>query len=691
VTRQEALRRLFWPNAVAVVGASPTQVWTRHMLPSLQRLGYRGDVFLVNPRHGSVDGAKCYPSIQALPMTPDAVIVVVRRELAITVVEECEKCGVGGAVVLTGGFAEAGADGRALEQRLCNAAKRSGMALLGPNCQGFINCLQPSALWMDEIFEPLHAGGVAIISHSGSVSTGIMNHLYRRGIYTNYTISLGNESDVTAAELIDAFVHDPQVRIIAAYLETIRDPKVFLAACDRAAQAEKPVVVMKVGRNPQAAEAIHAHTGALAGPDRLIGAQFRRHRVIRVQSLGEMVETCIALSGRRLTSPRLHAFASSGGHIELVVDAAASTALRFPEFSVETAVKLCERMPEYRTPVAKNPFDTGGIQLEPVVDTIAADPDIDAVMFITNTRRHPTGVMHPMNRLLDMAERLHDESDKPIIVMAANDDVEPSVGTRLGPRGIPLIGGTEVGLRALENVFLYSRPQLPEVPPIALDVPALQARLKDLDQPLAGREALDLVAALGVTTVRSVAVDRAEDAVAVAQQLGYPVVVKTGARDVLHKTETGQVFLNLATDDSVLRAACAVRPPILIQPHVSGGLELILGLQSDREMGTCVTVGMGGVLAELLDMIVLRPVPLRANEALEMLAELPFERLLDGYRGSASLDRAPITAIIERIAAFGVAFGPLIRSLDLNPVVVSPRAAFAVDALVLPWSAGGPA
>jgi acyl-CoA synthetase (NDP forming) len=659
------------------------------MLPSLQRLGYPGDVFLVNPRHGSVDGTTCYPNIRALPTTPDAAIIVVRRELAVTVVEECGACGVGGAVVLTGGFAEAGAEGRALEQQLRNVVKDSGMALLGPNCQGYINCLQPSALWMDEIFEPLHAGGVAIISHSGSVSTGIMNHLYNRGIYTNYTISLGNEADVTAAELIDAFVDDPQVRIIAAYLETVRDPKAFLAACDRAAQAEKPVVVMKVGRNPEAAEAIRAHTGALAGPDRLIGAQFQRHRVIRVQSLGEMVETCIALSGRRLTSRRLHAFASSGGHIELVVDAAASTALRFPEFGAELVTKLCEQMPEYRAPVAKNPFDTGGIQLDTAVDAIAADPDIDAVMFITNTRRHPTGVMHPMHRLFDMAERLHDGSNKPIIVLAANDDVEPSAGTRLGPRGIPLIGGIEMGLRALENVFLYTRPQLPEAPPIPLNIPMLQTRLKDLHQPLAGREALDLLEAIGVTTVPSVTVDRAEDAVAAARELGYPVVVKTGAGDVLHKTETGQVFLNLTTDEAILRAAHAVKPPILIQPWVSGGLELIIGLQSDPDLGTCVTVGMGGVLTELLDMVVLHPVPLRADEAGEMLAELPFERLFDGYRGSAAVDRAQITTMIERIAAFGVAFGPVIRSLDLNPVIVSSRGAFAVDALVLPWNAGG--
>jgi acetate---CoA ligase (ADP-forming) len=683
------LRRLLWPEAVAIVGASPTQVWTRHMLHSMKRLGYRGDAFLVNPQHQSVDGTRCYPSIRDLPRVPDAVIVVVRREVAISVVEECAECGVGGAVILTGGFAEAGPEGRTLEEQLREPARRAGLALLGPNCQGFINCLQPSALWMDEIFEPLRSGGVAIISHSGSVSTGIMNHLYRRGVYTNYTISVGNESVVTVADLIDDFVADDGVRIIAAYLETIRNPQHFFAACDRAAAADKPVVVMKVGRSPAAMEAVQAHTGALAGADRIIEARFRRHRVVRVQSLGEMVETCIAFSGRRLRSQRLAAFASSGGQIEAVVDAAAATSLRFPSFRPETATKLCEGMPAYRKRVAPNPFDSGGIQLAATLDTIAGDPDIEAVMFITQTRRHPTGIMHPMEQLLGMAERLHDGTSKPIVVLSANDDVEPTVSLRLAPRGIALVGGIETGLRALENVYRYNRPIAPPAPPPTdLDQVTLR-RLEALRQPLTGQEALDLLAALGLRTVRSFAVASAEEAVAAARQLGFPVVVKTGANDVLHKSDTGQVFLNLGSAEAVRNAAASVKPPILVQPCLTGGVELIIGLHSDREMGICVAVGLGGVLTELLDTVVLRPLPLRVGEAAEMLAELPLGRLLDGYRGSPPADRGAVISAIERVAALGAAAGSTIRSLDLNPVIAAPDGAYVVDAVVVPAVDGG--
>jgi acetate---CoA ligase (ADP-forming) len=678
-----ALRRLLWPETIAIVGASPTQVWTKHMLHSLERLGYPGEAFLINPRHREVDGVRCYPGIRELPRRPDAVIVVVRRELAIDVVAECAECGVGGVVVLTGGFAEVGAEGRALEERLIAPARRTGMAVLGPNCQGFINCLQPSALWMDEIFEPLRSGGVAVISHSGSVSTGIMNHLYRRGVYTNYTISLGNESVVTVADLIDAFVDDDQVRIIAAYLETIRNPSRFFAACDRAAAANKPVVVMKVGRSPAAAAAVQAHTGALAGSDRMVDARFRQHRVVRVQSLSEMVETCIAFSGRRLRTPRLTAFASSGGQIEAVVDAAAQTGLQFPPFQNATAAKLCEGMTMYRECVAGNPFDSGGIKMADTIDTLGADPDIDSIMFITQTRRHPTGIMHPMEQLLGMAERLHDTTSKPIVVLSANDDVEPAVSLRLAPRGIALVGGIESGLRALDNVWRYADAPDCSPSPIALD-PATVRRIGELREPLSGQEALDLFAALGLNTVRSLALGTPDEAVAAARQLGFPVVVKTGARDVLHKTDSGQVFLKLTTEEAVRGAAERVKPPILVQTCVTAGVEIIVGLHSDPELGVFIAVGLGGVLAELLDKVVLRAVPLGAGAAAEMVAELPLQRLLDGYRGSAPADRAALIWTIERVAALGVAAGSAIKSIDLNPVIATRDGAFIVDAVVVP-------
>lgn len=679
-----ALRRLLWPESVAIVGASPTREWARHMLSSLRQMGFKGDVFPINPQYKDVDGLPCYPSVRATPRVPDAAIIVVRRELAVTTIEECADCGVGGTVVLSGGFAEAGPEGRALQDRLRAAARRSGMVVLGPNCQGYINCLQPSALWMDEIFEPLRPGSVAIISHSGTISTGIMNHLYRRGVYTSYTVSIGNEADITAADLIEAFVTDESTRIIATYLETLRDPDRFFAACDRAAAANKPVLVMKVGRSPAAREAIQAHTGALAGPDRMIDALFARHRVIRVRSMEEAVETCVALSGRRLMSPRLSVFASSGGHIELAADAAASTALMFPAFESETSAKLIEALPEFRPRVAKNPFDYGGAPLPHAIDAISRDPAIDAVVFITQTRRHPTGVPHLLQRVVDMAKRVYETSSKPVIVLSANGDVEKSTAVHLAEHGIPLIAGIDTGLQALNNAYRYHAPRLSEAPVRGIDSAGLLRRVRGLRRPLTGMDALDFVRELGLPTVKSIEVATAGEAVRAARDLGYPVVLKSGAPELLHKTETGQVFVNLTSENAVERAAGAVKPPILVQAHIVGTAELIVGLQSEPHLGTCVMVGMGGVLAELLDITSLRPVPLQLQEAAEMLAELPSNRILDGYRGAKPADRGALIAAIERVAAIGEAAGSAIRSMDLNPVIVTPDGVYVVDAVVLP-------
>jgi acyl-CoA synthetase (NDP forming) len=683
-----ALRRLLWPEAVAVLGAAPGNRWVRRILSSLRALGYRGNVFPVTARHDAVEGLRCYPTLRDLPRTVDAAVVASDREAAIEAVRGCAECGVGGVVVLAEGFAEAGPDGRAMQEQLAEAARRYGIALLGPNCQGYINCLQPSALWTADISEPLPPGRVAVISHSGAVGTGLTNSLCVRGVSTTYTISTGNEAVLTTADLIEALAGDPDTRVIAAHLETLRDPQRFFAACDRAEEAGKPVVVLKVGRSAAAREAIQAHTGALAGPDRIIDAQFRRHGIIRARSLDELVEACIACCGRRISTPRLAAFASSGAHVGLLVDAAASTEFSFPEFRPETAASLRAGLPDYRRGEVRNPLDIGSA-LRGSLDAVADDPGVDAVLFVAQTRRRPTGVMDILTAYLEMAEYLHAHSAKPVIVLSANSDVEPAVCARLAARGIPVLAGIDAGLRALEQAHRHVdrrfAPGLLSNP----DGDAVRDAVKTLRRPLAGLAALDFVSSLGIPTVKSVEVASPADAAAAARQLGYPVVLKTGASDVLHKSDTGQVFVSLGSEDEIRKAAPRLTPPILVQPHVAGGVELIVGLEHDPELGACLAVGAGGVLAELMDAVALRALPLGAGEAAEMLDETRVRLLLDGYRGALPADRAALVAVIERVAAMGAAAGSAIRFLDLNPVIATPSGAYVVDARVIPGDGAG--
>jgi acyl-CoA synthetase (NDP forming) len=649
-------------------------------------LGYRGKVFPVSREHELVSSLKCYPSLREVPGLPDAVIVTERgAEAAVAAVEESARFGVGGAVVLTGGFAEAGPRGKGLQDRLREAARQDRMALMGPNCQGFINCLQPSALWTGDIVEALRPGSIAFISPSGAVCTGVVNQFHRRGAHVSYAASIGNEAGVSAADLIEVFAADRQTRVIAVHLETIHDAERFFAACDHAAEAGTPVVVLKVGRSHAAAEAIQSHTGALAGPDRLIDAQFRRHGITRVQSIDELVETCIAFLGRRIVGPRVAAFASAGAHIGLLLDAAASTSLRFPTFEPGTAAKLTEGLPESDRISARNPFD-GGSTLRGALETIAADPSIDVALFITQTRRRPVGVVDILTAYLELAEKLHDMSQKPVTVLSANSDVEPSISARLVAKGIPVVSGVEMGLRALEHVYLYSynRSAARPTQQINIDRDALRHRLGVLRRPLTGQPALVLLSELGLPTINSKEVHSVGEAVVAAEEYGYPVVVKTGAATVLHKSEMHQVFLNLTTPDAVRNAAVAVTPPILVQPQVAGGIELLVGLQSDPDIGTCVVVGAGGVLTELLASVAVRPVPLGVGDAAEMLAELAVDKMLDGYRGSAPIDRVALVTLIDRVAELGAAAGSTIRSLDLNPVLASPTGTWLVDALLIP-------
>jgi acetate---CoA ligase (ADP-forming) len=683
-----ALRRMLWPSSVAVIGAAPGMKWVRRIVSSLRTLGYKGDLFGVSADHDSVEGLVCYPAVGRLPRPVDAAVVVASSVDAVRAVRDCVEAGAGGVVVLAEGFAEAGPEGRALQERLCEPARRAGVPLIGPNCQGFINCLQPSALWTGDITEPPARGRVAVLSPSGAVATGLVNSFHVRGVGVTYAVSTGNEALVTTADLVDALAADEETRVIAAHLEAVRDPARFFAACDRAAAAGKPVVLVKAGRSQAARNAIQAHTGVLAGSDRMLDAHFRRHRVIRVRTLDELVETASACCGRRIEGSELTAFASSGAHIGLLADAAAATRFTFPAFAPGTAATLGDVVPNYRSGRAPNPLDIG-FALREVLDTVAADPAIGTVLFVAQTRRRPTGVMDILTGYVEMAEQLHDRSSKPVVFLSANNDVEPALCARLAARGIPVLAGLEAGLRALELAHLHAE-ALPGIPRrCAVDPHTIHDLLRGLESPVVGGRALALLAALGVPVVDFVEVQDADGAVAAAGRFGYPVVLKTGAAGIVHKSETGQVAIDLMSAPDVRAAAARIAPPFVVQPQVARGIELIVGLQRDSDLGTCVAVGAGGVLAELLDKVALRPVPLRTGEAETMLEELPVWTLLNGYRGASPADVAAVVALIECVADVGEAAGSAIGALDLNPVIASPDGACVVDARVVLGDAGG--
>lgn len=680
------LRRLFEPSSIAVVGASPSNPWSLGLVENLSGVRFGGEVAAVNPRYESVAGVPCFPSLKEIPHPVDAVLIGVRAANVPAVVAEAAEAGIGAAVVLSGGFAEAGPEGRRLQDELTRIASEAGIALVGPNCQGTINLVDGNALYLDRIPEPLPVGSTALISQSGTILTALLNN--SRGIRFSHAVSSGNEAGLNAGAMMDHLLDDPRVTTIAAFLETIRDVDTFLGACDKAARLGKSIVVLKVGETEAAMAAAAAHTGALAVPHRLVAALMERHGVLLVKTLEEMLEVIAAVSCARGTGRRLAAITFSGGLGELIQDRIDPLDLTLPRLADPT-VRTLEEL-GFHSP--GNPLDAWGAldyqrSYGPALEALVADPSVDALVACVEAPPiMPTSNREVFEFAVNEVVRVASGTEKQMAVLnTMSGGLDPAVSRRLEALGVIPLSGVEQGLRSLAAAAA------PASAPV--EVGARPAGEAEPAGPTpgpgySGLRALGQIASSGVPIVETVEASGADEAAAAAERIGFPVVVKTADPEILHKTEAGGVFPNLTTAEQVRRAAAAVAGegdgPVLVQAQAAGGVELILGLQTHPDLGTFVMVGLGGIWTEILDDVALAPVPLREGDAERMLGRLRFGRLLDGVRGERPVDRAALTGAIEALADWGARFGDGLESVDLNPVFASPDGVSAVDAVVVP-------
>lgn len=686
------LHRLLYPSSVAVVGASPNHRWGRIMLENLRTIGYRGAVFAVNPGHDEIDGVPCFPTITDLPAPPDAVLVGVRRERVLPVLEGCAEVGAGGAVVVGAGFAELGAEGRELQDRLADVARRASLPVVGPNCMGLINLVQPCALYLDLVRARLEPGSVALVSHSGTVVQALTNNPY--GVRFSFVVSSGNEAVTGLADLIEFFVADEHTKVIVLVLEAIREPERLVEACERAAATGKPVVAVKIGRSEGAQQAALAHSGALATSDRLVDALFRHCGVLRVDTLEELLSTAAVLLGRTPRGRGVGALTQSGGQVGLLLDGAEQTGLEFAELDPRTVARLKSRLsPGVRI---SNPLDAWGLgesehEYTACLAALAADPGVDVLLQVIESRVFPTGESESLEATLKAVEEVAAGTDKPIVfVSSLSGDIDPDVQARLAGSGVPVVAGLRVSLRAVERALAFHAVERPEParPRPKLDGPALLAGIDGLGgKPRSGLTALELVSAMGIPVVETRLARTEEEAVEAAESIGFPIVLKTGNPEVLHKTELGALHLDLRDAEAVRRAFRSVKGSAIVQRHVQGGIELILGLHAEPPLGTFVIVGLGGVWAEAVDDVSIRAVALRAGEALEMLGELKGAELLHSARRNDPVSLPSVVDSLERLAAAGELIGGRIRSLDVNPLIVSAHGVLAVDAVVVPADA----
>lgn len=688
------LDRLLRPRSVAIIGASadPAKLAGRP-LAYLEKYGFRGAIYPVNPRAEAIGPHRCYAEISALPEPPDVAIVLVGTGKAADAVRQLAAIGTGTAIVLASGFGESGPDGLRRQDQLKRAA--GAMRLLGPNTIGLVNVRDgivlsaSNALVTDDILP----GTIALVSQSGGILGSIMSRAQAQGIGFSRLIATGNECDLEVSDFVDHLVDDPATRVIALYLEGLRRPKAFQAAAGRARAAGKPVVAFKVGRSEAGARSAASHTGALAGSDAAYDALFRQFGVIRAERYSDLLDIPLALSrGHALKGRRLAIITSTGGSASLLADATGAAGFETPPPDGATAAKLTALAIEGAT-LDRNPIDVtlAGVKSETfriVLDAVVASPTYDAVAVVlgSSALREPDTAGKPLR---DCAAT----TDKPIIGFVSPD--APHLLRQLNLAGVPTFAAPESCATALAAMARASEPFDTSARPAS--PPALPDGVRGLLEPgpLNEAESKRLFAHFGIPATREAVADTPAQAVTAARTFGTAVVLKILSRHVLHKSDAGGVAVGVAPEDvaavgtrmmASFQAATRQEPEgLLVQELVTGGVELILGFHRDPQLGPVILLGMGGVTAELYRDTALRLAPVSRRDARAMIDALKSAPLLTGFRGRPPAD---VPALVDAIVAFSAmidAIGDTLQEAEINPLFVLPegRGVIAADGVVV--------
>jgi acetyl coenzyme A synthetase (ADP forming)-like protein len=685
-----SMRSIFAPRSIAVIGASrrPGQLGTA-VLHNLRTTGFRGSLYAVNPNAETIDSVRSYPSLRAIPEPVELAIIAVPAPLVAGVIDDCIDKGVAAVVVISAGFGETGEEGRAHEQRLLEKVRAAGMRMVGPNCMGVINT--DPAVNMHGTFAsvfPPH-GNVAMSSQSGALGLAILDYARSLNIGFSTFVSVGNKADVSGNDLIQYWAEDPDTDVMLLYLESFGNPRRFGEISRRVAR-KKPIVAVKSGRSPAGARAASSHTGALASSDAIVSDLFRQAGIIRTDTLEEMFDVASVLATQPLPAGRrVGIVTNAGGPGILAADACEANGLELAPLSDETAAQLRTFLPAAAS--VGNPVDmiasASADDYRRTIQFLLADPAIDAVLVIYI----PVLPTEAENVAAAIRESALSTNGKPLIA------------TFMGASGVPAPMGSvpsfpfpERAVRALARSTTYAewrrRPA------------GITRRFADID--VAGaREIVNrglengggwldaaavdaLLRATGIVTPPMEIVESAESAFEAAIRIGTPVALKGQGPQLLHKTESNALRLNLGTECDVREAYADLQRHLgdamthaIVQKMVSGGVEVMIGVTERTTFGHVLAYGAGGTLVELLSDVAFRIHPITDLDAEDMLAEVRCTKLLRGFRGAAPADIAAVRETLARVSAL-IDICPEIQELDLNPLKVLEQGVVVVDARI---------
>ena len=688
------------PQTIAVVGASRTPNTLGHqILANLVKYGFTGTVFPVNPNAPSIHSIKAWPRVSDIPDPVDMAVVCVPKSHVAAVAEDCGRKGVRGLVVISSGFREVGGEGVERELELLGICRRYGMRLVGPNCMGVLNA--DPAISMNATFAPSMPpfGRVGFVSQSGAMGLSVLDYAQEYGIGIAQFVSMGNKPDVSGNDLLLHWEDDPGIEVILMYVENFGHPRRFLELASRVTR-KKPIILVKSGRSSVGARAASSHTGALAASDIAVEALLAQAGVIRAGSVEELFDLAMAFSGQPLPrGRRVAVLTNSGGPGILAADALVANGLNVAELDATTVARLKPLFPEEAS--LRNPLDMIASATpsgyRSALGALLDDPGIDAVipLFVP-----PLGV-----RQADVAEAIvaakTSGPDKPMLAVLMGRQGLPQGRAELHAVSIPAYIFPESAARALAAMCRYHEWReraMPVAEEFVVDQPRAASLLQRARAEGRGRldelESLELLRSYGLHTAGAVLARSAEEVVAAADRMGYPVVLKIVAPAIIHKTDVGGVQVGIGSPDearsahgAIMAGASQAHPDaaisgILVQQMVSGGRELIVGMSRDPSLGPMLMFGLGGTLVEVLGDVVFRLAPIHRLDAADMVRGIRGFRLLTGVRGALPSDLGALEEVLLRVSRLVTDF-PEIAELDLNPVLAFPDGARVVDARVM--------
>ncbi len=690
------LRALLNPRSIAILGASSdlSRVNGRTLKYLLEK-GYPGKIFPVNPKYREIGALRCYPDVAAIAEPIDLAIIALPARLVSASLSELGRQGTRSAVVFSSGFGETGEAGRALEREVAVAAQMAGIRLCGPNCLGLINAFERVIATFGQFAEgDTPPGPAAFVTQSGAFGTAIAALARRRGIGLGYFINTGNEADIDFVEVMRAVLADPRIRVGAGYVEGLKDGAGLTLLAGEALSAGKPLLLTKVGRSGAGARAAASHTGSLAGADNVFDGVARQHGIVRARNEEQLLDLLEAFMYCPLPQGNgLGIITQSGGAGVLIADCAEELGMKVPVLTDATQRALKAAIPEFGS--TGNPVDiTGQFIADPgllreSVRIVLDDPGVDiAIVWLQLMEAY-------VDALVTIFEEIRATAAKPLIVcwVAAPERALKA----LRDRGIAVLRGGEPAADAAAALARYAQARHDWLS----DASARAAiRLPQLDLlrragPVATPATRELLTQGDIATVQTAFAGSADDAIAAANRIGYPVAVKIESPDILHKTEAGGVALGLMDDRSVRQAfesltsgARRSHPGariegVIIQRMATDGVDFVVGLKNDPVFGAVVMAGLGGIHVEILKDVSFRKAPVTVAEAHRMLDEIKGRAILDGARGRPPVNREALAGLIAAASRCGAAIGPRLRELDLNPVVAGPDGAAAVDWLML--------